>query len=288
MKGVTDMFNILELSCTSDISSCCSDYGVATYLFIIKNILNVVHIIVPIILMVMGVVGFIQMMVSPDDPQKKKSKSLYNKFIAAIIVFFIPYIMDLIFQMTSFSGLTPETLNFAGCYQAADDVVTQMRETEEYDAFSPRKKTKVKYDIDLNVIDKEIEKEDEKNSSDIKGTKEGRRIVKYAQKFIGNKYVYGGTSLTNGVDCSGFTKKVYGHFGYYLPRTSSAQATAGKKVSSLNEAQAGDLIYYGNHVAIYEGNGKVIHASNSAPYPKGGIKESTATYRTILAIRRII
>lgn len=283
------MFNILELSCTSDIGSCCSDYGIATFLFIMKNVLNLIHIIVPIILIVMGIIGFVQMTISPDDPQKKKSKSLYNKFIAAVIVFFIPYIMDLIVYMASFSGLVPESLNFAGCYQAADDIVTQMRETEEYDAFSAKKKTKVKFDIDLNVLNEEVD-EDDKNqkNGNVKGTKEGKRIVKYAKKFIGNKYVYGGTSLTNGIDCSGFTMRVYEKFGYYLPRTSASQSQAGRAVSSLNEAQAGDLIYYGHHIAIYEGNGKVVHASNSAPYPKGGIKESTATYRTILAIRRII
>ena len=115
-------------------------------------------------------------------------------------------------------------------------------------------------------------------------------VVKYAKKFKGNKYVYGGTSLTNGTDCSGFTMSVYKHFGYNLPRTSGSQSSYGKKVSSLSDAKPGDLLFYSNgtrinHVALYMGNNKVIHASN----PKDGIKTtSPANYRTIAKIRRVI
>ena len=114
-------------------------------------------------------------------------------------------------------------------------------------------------------------------------------VVKYAKKFKGNKYVYGGTSLTNGTDCSGFTMSVYKHFGYNLPRTSGSQSTYGKKVSSLSDAKPGDLLFYSknstvNHVALYMGNNKVIHASN----PSTGITTSLANYRTITKIRRVI
>lgn len=116
----------------------------------------------------------------------------------------------------------------------------------------------------------------------------GEAVVEYAKQFIGNKYVWGGTSLTNGTDCSGFTQGVYKAFGYSLPRTSAAQRSAGRGVS-YSEAQPGDLICYDGHVAIYIGNGAIIHASNSKPYPAGGIKISNnAQYRKILAVRRII
>src|SRR5699024_6318623 len=96
----------------------------------------------------------------------------------------------------------------------------------------------------------------------------GQEIVNYALQFVGNPYVWGGTSLTNGADCSGFVQSVYAHFGISLPRTSESQMYAGTTVS-YSEAQPGDLICYGSHIAIYIGNGQIVHASNSAPYPQG-------------------
>lgn len=116
----------------------------------------------------------------------------------------------------------------------------------------------------------------------------GSAVVAYASQFIGNPYVYGGNSLTNGIDCSGFTQQVFAHFGYSLPRTSDAQASSGVAVSWENH-RAGDIIVYSGHVAILTGDGGIVHASNSAPYPQGGIKyTSNALYRSYIAIRRIV
>lgn len=115
----------------------------------------------------------------------------------------------------------------------------------------------------------------------------GTDVVKYAKKFIGNKYKYGGTSLTKGTDCSGFTQSVYKHFGYKIPRTSSEQRSAGKSVKFANR-KAGDIICYSGHVAIYIGDNKIVHASNSKPYPKGGIKISSVYIKEIKSVRRII
>ena len=115
------------------------------------------------------------------------------------------------------------------------------------------------------------------------GTAQGREVADYALQFIGNPYVYGGTSLTNGADCSGFVQSVYKHFGYSLPRTSTEQRSAGREVS-YSEAQPGDLICYAGHVAIYIGNGQIVHAST----PSTGIKVGNAAYRTILSVRRIV
>ena len=118
-----------------------------------------------------------------------------------------------------------------------------------------------------------------------------KQVVDYALKFVGNRYVYGGTSLTNGTDCSGFTMSVYKAFGYSLPRTSRSQVSAGTKVKvSTSTLKPGDLLFYCNssgtinHVAMYIGNGKVVHASN----PRSGIKVSKYNYRTPCAARRII
>lgn len=115
------------------------------------------------------------------------------------------------------------------------------------------------------------------------GSELGKQIANYACQFIGNPYVLGGTSLTNGTDCSGFTYRVYADFGYKLPRTSMEQRSAGVAVDYAN-AQPGDLICYEGHVGMYIGGGKIVHAST----PQSGIKVSNATYRTILAVRRII
>lgn len=129
-------------------------------------------------------------------------------------------------------------------------------------------------------------------SASVSGSSTGARAANYAQQFVGNPYRYGGNSLTNGIDCSGFTQQIMAKFGYSISRTSSAQASDGVAVSTSN-LRAGDLIFYGsgggiNHVAMYIGGGQVVHASNSAPYPKGGIKISNAFYRTPVCARRII
>lgn len=115
-------------------------------------------------------------------------------------------------------------------------------------------------------------------------TELGMEIADYAMQFIGNPYVYGGTSLTNGADCSGFVQSVYKHFGISLPRTSGEQGSSGRAVEGLEYAKPGDLVWYSGHIGIYIGGGKIVHASN----PKNGIITSDATYRKILGIRRII
>lgn len=113
-------------------------------------------------------------------------------------------------------------------------------------------------------------------------------LVQYATQFVGNPYVWGGTSLTRGADCSGFVLSVFANYGVSLPHSSVAQANCGTKISA-SEARPGDLFFYGNgsrinHVAIYIGNGQVVHASS----PKSGIKISGAYYRTPVKVVRIL
>lgn len=115
------------------------------------------------------------------------------------------------------------------------------------------------------------------------GSELGQSVVDFACQFVGNPYVYGGTSLTNGADCSGFVMSVYNNFGVSLPHSSAADRNVGSAVNGLENAQPGDIVCYSGHVAIYVGNGQIVHASTS----KTGIIISSATYRSILSIRRI-
>ena len=111
----------------------------------------------------------------------------------------------------------------------------------------------------------------------------GQAIVDYACQFIGNPYVWGGTSLTDGADCSGFVQSVFAQFGISLPRTTYDQISAGVEVS-YDQAMPGDLICYDGHIGIYIGNGQIVNAQN----PEQGIGISPATYTTILSVRRIV
>lgn len=115
------------------------------------------------------------------------------------------------------------------------------------------------------------------------GSARGKEIASFACGFVGNPYVAGGTSLTNGADCSGFTQSVFKQYGYSLPRNSTSQRSVGREVSYA-EAEPGDIICYPGHVAIYIGNGKIVHASSA----KTGIKISNALYRDILCVRRVV
>lgn len=115
------------------------------------------------------------------------------------------------------------------------------------------------------------------------GSEVGKAVIDYATQFVGNPYVYGGTSLTNGTDCSGFVMSVYANFGVSLPHSSSALRSRGYDVGGLANAQPGDIVCYSGHVALYIGNGQIVHASTS----KTGIIISNANYRSILAVRRI-
>ena len=115
------------------------------------------------------------------------------------------------------------------------------------------------------------------------GSEMGKAVIDYATQFVGNPYVYGGSSLTNGTDCSGFVMSVYSNFGVSLPHSSSALRSQGYDVGGLENAQPGDIVCYSGHVGLYVGNGQIVHASTS----KTGIIVSNASYRSILSVRRI-
>ena len=134
-----------------------------------------------------------------------------------------------------------------------------------------------------------MEKKETESKSESKNKVTGEDIAQYAQKFLGYKYVYGGAS-PSGFDCSGLVYYVYKQFGYKLSRASTAQAKEGKEFAK-KDLKPGDVLIFKNnaltkigHVGIYIGNGQIVHAST----PSSGIKIGSATYREILAVRRII
>ena len=166
--------------------------------------------------------------------------------------------------------------------KAEEEAKKKAEEEASKAAQESSEKPDVEYDDDDNDEgEKESDSSDDDKSS--KSGASGSAIASYAQQFIGNPYVAGGTSLTNGCDCSGFTMSVYAHFGVSIPRNSGAQAAVGKAVS-YSEAKAGDIVCYPGHVGIYIGSGMIVHASTEAT----GIKVSPATYRSITTIRRIV
>lgn len=171
--------------------------------------------------------------------------------------------------------------------------------TDGQEGYLSRKYVKVRYDFSEaepaagQRSSDELPAEDEKGDTKTASASSLReQIAAYAVQYVGNPYVYGGSSLTQGADCSGFVMKVYEHFGYHLSHNSAAQSGEGKEIE-LASIQPGDLLFYKsggriNHVTMYIGNGKVVHASNSAPYPKGGIKISSVHYRIPCKAVRII
>lgn len=161
-------------------------------------------------------------------------------------------------------------------------------EDYDYDEDGSYDYSETQYDEYGNVIDTDntvdYDTYESSSSSSSYSSGSGSAVVDFATQYVGNPYVWGGTSLTNGADCSGFVQSVYANFGVSLPRTSYEQQNAGTEVSYA-DAQPGDLICYGGHVAIYMGNGQIVHASNSVD----GIKISNdATYRTITSVRRLV
>ena len=171
-------------------------------------------------------------------------------------------------------------------YDEDGNVIEDTESTEEEYTEESENSEDVEYDEYGNVIDSDntVSQEEYESQDTPSYSGSGSSVVDFATQFVGNPYVWGGTSLTGGADCSGFTQSVYANFGVSIPRTSYEQQNAGYEVP-YSEAQPGDLICYGGHVAIYMGNGQIVHASNS----RDGIKISNdATYRTILSVRRLV
>ena len=290
---------ILETTCSTDVSSCCSDYGIAMYLYIMKNALTIIQIVIPILLLVMATIQMIKMMASPDD--KKSPKALLNKFIAALVVFFIPLIVNVVLS------IIPDSFELSACWKSAEGIAKTMNSNVKYDVISKKDKRKKVIDISkYKISDSDLEKltknkeESENNSNSNNSTagtttsvtspSNGQKIVDYALNFVGNPYVSGGTSLTSGCDCSGFVYSILKDLKLYNGNriVSDDWANQGKKVKGgLKNAQAGDVVVYSGHVGIYDGNGKLIESKGE----KWGITNDRSPKKVkhkFLGVRRFV
>ena len=179
-----------------------------------------------------------------------------------------------------------KSVNRKAMYQDLNNWI--MLSIDEQDVFINKDFLEFNYDLSKAVTYSSSDTSSgQNNGSSGKGSIYSK-LVAYAMKFLGNKYVWGGTSLTNGTDCSGFTMRIYEHFGYKIPRVSRSQAAFTKTVKA-SDVKVGDLFFYGNngyisHVAMYIGNGQIIHASNH----RDGIKISNAYYIKPIKIGRVI
>lgn len=269
------------LDCSQELGTCCTDYGLLTVLDVMRQILDLIQLIAPIILMVGLGIQFTQLLVNPDD--KKKQKALLNKFIAALLCFFVPFLVNLSLS------LVPEEI---GSFQlgACWDTARVSREV--------LKKENSTYVATTDLEPKTfVISPDEYDNPEVthqegvgSGSATGRAIVAYAKEFLGQPYVWGGTwngeKPYTGTDCSGFVQGVYRHFGINLTRITYTQwADTASYTLVTGTPQAGDVVMYDGHVAILTGNGEeIIHASN----PTDGIKLSPSyKYRSVLGIMRI-
>ena len=163
-----------------------------------------------------------------------------------------------------------------------DKKLEKPEEAFEYAESKEEEEERLKKEAEEAQEKAEEESRGEEPAGSSEGSGSGQAVVDYACQFIGNPYVWGGTSLTDGADCSGFVQSVYAHFGVSLPRTSGEQRGAGRAVS-YSEAVPGDIVCYDGHVGIYMGDGQIVNAINS----RRGIGILPATYTNIITVRRI-
>ncbi len=288
------LFQVLD--CSQALGTCCTDYGLLTLLDVLRQVLDLIQLIAPIVLMVALAIQFTQLIISPDmtdmnlfsqsevQEGMKKRRKLMNKFVAAVLCFLVPFLVNLSLS------LVPEEIGsfqLGACWDTARisrEVLKNANSTYVSTTDEPAKNfilTAEDYD-DPSITHQE--------GGVGQGSATGRAIVAYAREFLGQPYYYGGTwngeKPYTATDCSGFVQGVFKHFGIQLERSTGAQwADTDSYTLVTDNPQAGDLVMYDGHVAILTGNGEeIIHASN----PTDGIKlSSTYKYKPILGIMRI-
>ena len=249
-----ELFQILD--CASSVGACCSDYTLAGILDITRKIFELIQFIVPIVLIIGATIQFVQLTINPE--LKDGFRKVLNKLIAALIVFLLPTLVDVVFSATS------EDVQLSACWTQAKTVASEIGFGGGNYVTTDSDKNSVWLDpISFNKIS---------NIGGVssKGSSKQQAIVEYAEQFVGEEYSYGG--YWNGempytpTDCSGFVTGVFRHFGIDLPRGVNmfGYDTSLYTVVSESDIQPGDVVMYNGHVGILTGNGnEVIHAANT-------------------------
>ena len=248
------------LDCNDTLGTCCNDYGLVGILDVSRKLMNLIQLIVPIILIVMFAVQLTNMVINPED--NKLKKGLYNKFIAAVIVFMIPIITDAVLKMM------PEQFSIPACWEQAK-VSAEVVRSQNNTYISINDNSRLSPVLPNYDSYKNGSSDNDSGSASTgtgQGSATGKAIVSYAKQFVGKRYVWGGTwngeLPYTGTDCSGFVQGVYKHFGISLPRDTYSQWAAKSTYTLVNgEIKAGDLVMYDGHVGILTGNGnEIVHA----------------------------
>lgn len=251
-------------------------------IFLIKEILNIILIIVPVILILIGSIDIIKVLINPNTQKEVLSKSV-KRIMYGVIIFFVPIIVNYIVSLVSNNNQFDILNN--NINKTTINNLQKLKNTE----IAAQKKAhdeKIKKLKEEELAQKERSKSEQaqnntSNSQSSSNSSTREKLVKFALKYVGKPYVWGGNNLNTGVDCSGFTQQVYKHFGISIPRTTSTQINIGKKVD-INNLKKGDLIFYNarsnHHVAIYIGNGQIVHAKGR----KWGIVVDNVSYSSPL------
>ncbi len=262
------------LSCSEELGTCCTDYGLLTILDILRQILDLIQMVAPILLMTALAIQFTQLLINPDDDKKKKS--LLNKFIAILVCFFVPFLVNLAIS------LVPEDIDsfqLGACWDTAR-ISREVLKKENSSYVSTTDKKPQSF----------ILQSDDYNQLDVttgEGSATGKAIVEYAKSFVGGRYCYGGKDPNVCADCSGFVSYVFAHFGINLISQTDSMWNQTNMYTLVTDGniKAGDVVMYYGHVGILTGNGEeMVHASS----PSTGIKISPSyNYRTVRGIMRI-
>lgn len=267
------------LNCSEALGTCCTDYGLLTLLDILRQILDLIQLVVPIILMVGLAIQFTQLLINPDD--NKKKKSLLNKFFAALLCFFVPFLVNLAISLVP---ADIGSFQLGACWDTAR-ISREVLKKENSTYVSTTDKKPKSFILQPEDYDNAEVTGGDGAVGD--GSATGKAIVEYAKSFVGGRYCWGGKDPNVCADCSGFVSYVFAHFGINLISQTDAMWNQTNMYTLVTDGKikAGDVVMYNGHVGILTGNGEeMVHAAST----RSGIKISPSyKYRTVRGIMRI-
>ena len=298
------------LSCNATVGSCCSDTALANLINIIRIVIEMVQVIAPIILIVTATIQLSKMMMDPDDPKGIKKRNLYNKFIAAVLIFLLPLFANLTLNVIDNAIPGTRDLEVMACFKASKTASNYKSSGNYIQRKTDKDKKKIlnekNYDkgytgppINNNSSSGNSSSNNGSNSSSSNSgstttpvNENAANVVAYAKSFVGRPYKWGGNDPHTGSDCSGFLVYIFNKYSKNghrisradLPNFGGATGAANFTKINPNNAAGGDIVVYSGHYAMLTGNGKeIVHAANE----RDGVKLSPAyNYTKVLGIYR--